>query len=61
MSAVSEREEIEKKENIYSIICPDERLVLSRIISVKGRIMCLKPSMRGSSTANPIGLPNGRR
>jgi hypothetical protein len=32
-------EEIEKKENMYIIICPDERLVLKRTIRVKGRII----------------------
>ena len=50
-------EEIEKKENMYIIICPDERLVLKRTIRVKGRIICLKISTRGKKNIRPEGEP----
>ena len=58
---VRDREEIEKKENMYSMICPEERLVLRRIIKVNGRMRWLKASIMGSKVARAIGLPKGRR
>jgi hypothetical protein len=53
------KEEREKNENIYIIICPEERLVLSRTISVKGRIIWLKISTNGKKSIKPEGDPNG--
>ena len=53
------KEAKEKKENIYSIICPEDKFVLSRIIRVKGRIIWLKISIRGKINISPDGAPYG--
>jgi len=42
-------------------MCPEDKLVLRRIIRVKGRIRWLNPSIKGSKIDKPIGLPNGKR
>lgn len=57
IKAVKDKEETAKKENMYNIICPEERLVLIRIIRVRGRIIWLNPSIKGSKIDKPIGLP----
>lgn len=56
---VKVKEEIEKNENMYIIICPEERLVLSRTIRVNGRIICLKISTSGKKSIRPVGDPKG--
>lgn len=56
---VKVNEEIEKNENIYIIMCPDERLVLSRTIRVNGRIIWLKISTNGKKSIRPEGEPKG--
>lgn len=57
MIKVNVNEDKEKKENIYSMICPEERLVLRRIIKVKGRIKWLKISIKGRISIKPTGDP----
>jgi hypothetical protein len=57
IKVVRDREETAKKENMYNIMCPEERLVLRRIIRVKGRMRCLNASIKGKSTERAIGLP----
>jgi hypothetical protein len=44
---------------MYIIIWPEERLVLRRIIRVKGRISWEKISTRGRKSINPTGEPYG--
>jgi|688.fasta_scaffold311713_1 hypothetical protein len=61
ISTVSLKEDKEKKENIYSKICPDERFVESRIIRVKGRIIWLNNSINGRINIRPRGEPKGSR
>lgn len=46
-----------KYENIYIIIWPLERLVLKRIIKVKGRISWEKISTKGKKSIKPDGEP----
>lgn len=46
-----------KYENIYIIIWPEERLVLKRIIRVKGRISWEKASIKGNNSIRPTGEP----
>lgn len=46
-----------KYENIYIIICPLAKLVLNRIISVKGRIICEKISTKGKNNIKATGDP----
>lgn len=48
-----------KYENIYSIIWPLDKLVLNRIIKVKGRISWEKISIKGKNNINPTGEPYG--
>lgn len=48
-----------KYENIYIIIWPEERLVLNRIINVRGRINWEKISTRGKNSIRPTGEPKG--
>ena len=42
---------------MYIIIWPEERLVLRRIIKVKGRIICEKISTSGRNNIKPTGEP----
>ena len=44
---------------MYIIIWPEDRLVLSRIIKVNGRISCEKISTRGKKSIKPTGDPKG--
>ena len=43
--------------NMYIIMCPLDRLVLNRIIRVKGRISWEKISTKGRNSIRPIGDP----
>jgi hypothetical protein len=58
---VSPKEDKEKKENMYSRICPEERFVERRIIRVRGRIIWLNNSIRGRINIRPRGDPTGSR
>lgn len=44
---------------MYSIICPLDKLVLKRIISVNGRIIWEKISTKGKKSIKPKGEPYG--
>ena len=50
-------DEIVKNENMNIMICPEERLVERRIISVNGRMMCLKISINGRMIIRADGAP----
>ena len=56
---VKEKEDSEKKLNMYIIIWPEDKLVLNRTMRVKGRMIWLKISTRGKKSIRPDGAPNG--